>query len=186
MFSLSGSSNVTDFFGAAFGAAAARVRGALFGGSSTTMDSFSGASIFFARPRVARVDSGAGASTATFFGRPLIALAGAGASSSLSSSGWTIFLGLHRVVFSSGSIMGSGSGCSSSSGASSDRVLRLVVDALRATFAFEAAVAILVVLIPVSFVLAAARARVTRFGGDWSFMMIELISIVVDAMADLH
>jgi hypothetical protein len=82
--------------------------------------------------------------------------------------------------------MGSGSDCSSSSGASSDRVLRLAVDALRATFAFEAAVAILVVLIPVSFVLAAARARVTRFGGDWSFMMIELISIVVDAMADLH
>jgi hypothetical protein len=41
--------------------------------------------------------------------------------------------------------------------------------------AFEAAVAILVVLTAVSVVLAAARARVTRFGGDWSFMvMIEL------------
>jgi hypothetical protein len=49
--------------------------------------------------------------------------------------------------------------------------------------AFEAAVAILVVLGAVSVVLAAARARVTRFGGDWSFMVIELNG---NRIVDLH
>jgi hypothetical protein len=76
--------------------------------------------------------------------------------------------------------MVSGSG-SSSPRTSSDRVFRFVVDAVRVTFAFEAAVAILVVLIPVSFVLAAARARVTRFGGDWSFMIVELMGKAIDS-----
>ena len=52
-------------------------------------------------------------------------------------------------------------------------MFRLVVDTFRVTFAFEAAVAILVVLTPVS-VFAAARARVIRLGGDWSSMLIEV------------
>jgi hypothetical protein len=45
-----------------------------------------------------------------------------------------------------------------------------VVDRVRVTLAFEAAVAIFVVLVPVS-AWTVARARVTRFGGDWSSMM---------------
>jgi len=78
---------------------------------------------------------------------------------------------------SEGSIMSSGSSLCSSSA----RVLRFVVAvvlvaALRVAFAFDAAVAIFVILIAVSSDLAAARARVTRFGGDDGSVMMSKIN----------
>ena len=168
MFSLSGSSNFTDFFGTAdFVTVTALPLVGRLAGSGAGAGSSSATSTFFARPRVTLTGSGAGAST-IFFGLPRVGF-GAGASSTISGSGCVVFLGLPLVVFGSGSIIGSGWVCNSSSWRSSARVFRFVVEALRVSLAFDAAVT-MAVLVVVS-VLAAARARVTLFGGDWSFML---------------
>jgi hypothetical protein len=57
---------------------------------------------------------------------------------------------------------------------SSERVFRFVVviAVVRVALTFAAAVVIFVVLIVASAALAAARALVTRLGGDWSMMSV--------------
>jgi hypothetical protein len=185
IFSLSGSSNLTDFFIAAgFATVVALVLVGLFGGSWINAGSSSMSSVFFGRPRVDRVGSGAcGTLTTAFLGRPRVDFGAAGVSS-IPGWGCAAFLGLPLVVLGSGSIISSGWVWSSSSSRSSARVLRLVVDAVRVSFAFVEAVAILI-----SEVFAAARARVTLFGGDWSFILKDkmyLIKFANDAMRKFY
>ena len=173
MFSLSGSSNWTDFLGAVdLEVVAVLVRVVLVGGSAT-VDSPLGTSTFLGRPR-GLGGSGAVASTSTFLGRPL-GFGGAGANSSI--SGWTtgVFLGRPLGLGSSGSINSSKGSFGTSSVASPTGVFRFVAGTLRVALAFEAAVAILVVLTVASVVFAAARARVTRFGEVWPFMIAVLV-----------
>lgn len=192
-FSLSGSSNFTDFLGiVALDKVAARPRADFFGGSFITTIDSSATSTFLGRPRsdragseaaggsiaafFGRTGSATGGSTAIFFCRPRVSLAAVGACCFNSASGSgrdcvaAALLGRPRGLAASGSIIWPFNSSSSSSTISSARVLRLVVDMLRVAFALEAAVAIFVVLTPVSVVVAAARARVIRFGGDWSFI----------------
>ena len=185
MFSLSGSSNLTVFFTAGLVAvpptlevAPERAR-VVFGGSGADF-SGSGATTFFGLPRVALTGAAASAldaSVASFFaGRPRVGFAVAvvvvvEAAAAVCREDWpepASFRGRPLVVLRVA--VTSPWANSSSSSESSALALRLAavlfVLAVGVDLALAAAVTILVVLTAGSLALAAALARVLRFGGD--------------------